>query len=212
MVIIMFSVKTMTENEIEILKSKFICHLYPVKNLIEVNKILSQIRKEYHDASHNCYAYVIGQNKELQKCSDDGEPQKTAGSPMLNALLMNDLTNVLAVVTRYFGGTLLGAGGLTRAYSSSVVECINKAKLYEICQMMRFVISIDYTQYSLLEEELKKHDIINEMFGSTIDITLGVALNKINEFKSVFTSVTRGKGIIKEDNLYIGLKSTERDM
>ena len=67
MVIIMFSVKTMTENEIEILKSKFICHLYPVKNLIEDNKILSQIRKEYHDASHNCYAYVIGQNKELQK-------------------------------------------------------------------------------------------------------------------------------------------------
>jgi putative IMPACT (imprinted ancient) family translation regulator len=78
--------------------------------------------------------------------------------------------------------------------------------------MMRFVISIDYTQYSLLEDELKKHDIINEMFGSTIDITLGVALNQINEFKSVFTSVTRGKGIIKEDNLYIGLKSTERDM
>ncbi|MCR5786819.1 MAG: YigZ family protein [Acholeplasmatales bacterium] len=202
----MLSIKEEYENEIEILKSRFICHLYPVKNIIEVNNILSKVRKKYNDATHNCYAYVIGDMKQLQKCSDDGEPQKTAGAPMLNALLMNDLTNVLAVVTRYFGGTLLGAGGLTRAYSNSVVECINKANLYELCLMTRFVISIDYTQYSLLEDELRNHDIINEVFGSSIDITLGIKQDEISHFKNVFTSITRGHGILKEDNTYLGLK------
>ncbi len=202
----MLSIKEEYENEIEILKSRFICHLYPVKNIIEVNNILSKVRKKYNDATHNCYAYVIGDMKQLQKCSDDGEPQKTAGAPMLNALLMNDLTNVLAVVTRYFGGTLLGAGGLTRAYSNSVVECINKANLYELCLMTRFVISIDYTQYSLLEDELRNHDIINEVFGYSIAITFGIKQDEISHFKNVFTSITRGHGILKEDNTYLGLK------
>lgn len=108
-------------------KSKFYGRLFPVQTPEEAQAIVDDCKKKYWDASHNCSAYVIGKMGELSRCSDDGEPQGTAGVPMLEALKKSGLVNVLAVVTRYFGGTLLGAGGLVRAYTSGVSEAVKAA-------------------------------------------------------------------------------------
>lgn len=125
---------------------------------------------------------------------------------MLNVLEKNNLCNILAITTRYFGGTLLGAGGLVRAYSNSVIEALNHTEIFEITSLQKIIISIDYPYYSLLEEEIKKYDVINIRFSDSVDITLGVDLNKVDEFKVLFQNVTRGKGLFIVDNIYNGLK------
>ena len=109
-------------NEININKSRFICYLAPVKSVDEANEYLQNIRKKHYDATHNCYAYIIGEKGEISKNSDDGEPSQTAGPPIYNVLQKNNLTNIIAIVTRYYGGIKLGAGGLIRAYGSSVSQ------------------------------------------------------------------------------------------
>ena len=124
-------IKDTYENTIVIQKSEFITRLFRVNSIEEVEEKLAYVRKKHYDARHNCYAYILGDNQEIQKASDDGEPSKTAGAPMLDVLKKNNMTNILAIVTRYFGGILLGAGGLVRAYSSSVSECLKLAKLYD---------------------------------------------------------------------------------
>ena len=128
--VIFMLIKDTVENTIIIQKSEFITRLFRVNNIDEVNLKLQEIRKKHYDAKHNCYAYILGDNQEIQKASDDGEPQKTAGFPMLDVLKKNNLTNILAITTRYFGGILLGSGGLIRAYSSSVSEALKKAVFY----------------------------------------------------------------------------------
>lgn len=115
---------TPCEIEIEIKKSRFIGRLFPVADLDEAGEILASLKKRYWDATHNCSAMIVG---EYTRCSDDGEPAGTAGVPMLEALKHSGLSDILAVVTRYFGGTLLGAGGLVRAYTRGVSECVAAA-------------------------------------------------------------------------------------
>ncbi len=128
----MLRIKGMYENEIVIEKSRFITRIFRVDSIDNVNNILEEIRKKHYDATHNCYAYILGDNQEIQKCSDDGEPQKTAGFPMMDVLKKNNLTNVLVIVTRYFGGVLLGTGGLVRAYSNSLLQAIEKSEKIKI--------------------------------------------------------------------------------
>ena len=106
--------------------SKFLSFLYPVSSVDEVKEYLTQLKKKYYDATHHCYAYIIGYDKETFRMNDDGEPSSTAGKPIYWQLQANDLTNVLLVVVRYFGGTLLGAGLLTRSYLKSAKEVIKK--------------------------------------------------------------------------------------
>lgn len=108
-------------------KSKFICHLFPVSNQDEITEILKAEKKKYFDARHHCYAFILGDDGNDYKCSDDGEPSGTAGRPMLEILQRERLTDILCVVTRYFGGTLLGTGGLVRAYSESLKDAIDKS-------------------------------------------------------------------------------------
>lgn len=119
------------QHEIIIEKSRFICTLRKVESEVEATDYLKAIKKQYWDATHNCSAYIIGMNMEQQRSSDDGEPSGTAGIPMLEVLKKRGLHNVLAVVTRYFGGVKLGAGGLIRAYGRSVSEAIDAAGLAE---------------------------------------------------------------------------------
>ena len=114
----MYSIKETTKNTIEIKKSKFITILYRINNVEEVNTILYKVSSKYSDATHVCYAYILNN---IEKCSDNGEPSGTAGLPILNVLKKKNLTNILAIVIRYFGGIKLGAGGLVRAYSNSIV-------------------------------------------------------------------------------------------
>ena len=122
-------------------KSKFYGRLYPAESMEQAQEILDGLKKQFWDASHNCSAMIFGQMREFSRCSDDGEPQGTAGMPMLETLRGSGLTNILAVVTRYFGGTLLGTGGLVRAYGSSVSLALQAAR--KICYKPRVVFSLE---------------------------------------------------------------------
>jgi len=201
----MYRINEEIENTIIIQKSEFITHLYRVNSQDDVINILALVKKKYYDATHNCYAYIIGNNQEIQKCSDDGEPSQTAGSPMMDVLKKNNMTNVLVIVTRYFGGILLGAGGLVRAYSQAVSSILDKIELYQIQELQKILISISYPEYSLLEESINQFDVINSRFSQSVDISLGIPLNSLEYFETEFRNVTRGKGILIKDNIYYGI-------
>ena len=119
------------EAEISEKKSRFIAHIAPAQTEEEAQAFIEKIKKQYWDARHNCWAYSIGEKQPALRCSDDGEPSGTAGKPMLEVLTGQELHNVVAVVTRYFGGIKLGAGGLTRAYSQAVAEALKEANIVE---------------------------------------------------------------------------------
>lgn len=192
--------KTYQEKQ-EIKKSEFICTLIPVSSLDEVNDNLSLIRKKYYDATHNCYAYILGNKGEIVKCSDDGEPSQTAGVVILEALKKNELTNILAVVTRYFGGIKLGAGGLVRAYASSTslaIQTIEKQKI-EDCQEL--TIEVSYPNYNLIEKYLKEFKETNKSFESIITINLIIPLSKIDELVSKLIEVTKNDIVLVKGNI-----------
>ena len=156
------------ENTIIINKSKFIAQAFRVDSLEEIEDILSRIRKKYYDATHNCYAYRLGEN--IQKMSDDGEPAKTAGAPMLDVLLKQDVTNILVIVTRYFGGTLLGAGGLVRAYSSSTSEVLKGVTFYTLKPQKKFILTVSYSSYQTLTKMFPYIKIEKTSFMSEVTI------------------------------------------
>lgn len=122
-------------------KSRFIANIFHVENVTEADEKIKQINKKYYDAKHNCYAYIVDG---IEKCSDDGEPSKTAGAPMLDVLKKNQFTNVLVIVTRYFGGILLGTGGLVRAYSEATKRAIENSDVVEIVSGERYIIEVSY--------------------------------------------------------------------
>lgn len=189
----MYKIKDKIENTIIIKKSKFICQIFRVDSIEEINEILANTRKKYYDATHNCYAYILGDNQDIQKASDDGEPQKTAGGPMLDVLKKNNLTNVLAIVTRYFGGTLLGAGGLIRAYSTSVSEALENIKLYVDKLQTKFNLTISYSDYNNVLN-IKDINIIETSFLNDVIIIGSIDLDKFDDlenmlYKNKITSV-----------------------
>ena len=122
-------------------KSRFIANIFYVENVTEADEKIKQINKKYYDAKHNCYAYIVDG---IEKCSDDGEPSKTAGAPILDILKKNQFTNVLVIVTRYFGGILLGTGGLVRAYSEATKRAIENSDVVEIVSGERYIIEVSY--------------------------------------------------------------------
>jgi uncharacterized YigZ family protein len=153
------------EDEIVEKKSRFIATVIPVENEEEALEFIEKTKKKYWDARHNCFAYVIGERGQLQRCSDDGEPNGTAGKPMLDVLLGNELRNVAVVVTRYFGGTLLGTGGLVRAYSQAVKAGLQASVVITKILGVKLHIETDYTtfgkiQYILAQRELKILDTV----------------------------------------------------
>lgn len=201
MVINLKYIKNTVSNEIIIEKSRFITSLYRVENIDEINSILSQTRKKYYDATHNCFAYILGDNAEVSKASDDGEPSKTAGFPILDVLKKNELTNVLCIVTRYFGGILLGAGGLVRAYSSSCAEVCKKASLLEKRCLNKLIIKMDYSSYNTIITKLDAM-ILDQSFGSDVTIVVAVSPDKLSSTSDYINSVTRGSAIITDDGIH----------
>ncbi|MDE7263085.1 MAG: YigZ family protein [Anaeroplasmataceae bacterium] len=141
------------ENTIVIQKSRFIAEAYRVNSLEEIEEILGLIRRKYYDASHHCFAYRL--NASIQKISDDGEPAKTAGAPILDVILKQDLTNILVVVTRYFGGILLGAGGLVRAYSGATSAVLDNTLKYQVEEQIKFQITCSYSSYQTILKMMK---------------------------------------------------------
>ena len=142
--------------EIKIKNSIFICRLYPAETQKQTKEIIREISSKYSDATHNCTAYIVSDSEGY---NDDGEPGGTAGKPMINALRKNDLHNIVAIVTRYFGGIKLGSGGLVRAYNKSVIEAINESNIIEIEYYDLFEIIFDYNNLKEVEQELRTYKI-----------------------------------------------------
>lgn len=152
----MKSIRKITTYKWIIKKSEFICTLIPCNNEEEIDKIIHQYQEKYHDANHNCIAYIVGNQK---RANDNGEPSGTAGLPMLDVLEKNNLTNIIAIVTRYFGGIKLGAGGLTRAYRQSVADALKEADIVEKFSVPLYKITIDYSYTKKFEHLLKVHKV-----------------------------------------------------
>ena len=144
----------------EIKKSRFICHAKRVYSEEEARDFITAIKKEHYKATHNCSAFIIGERSEIKRTSDDGEPSGTAGVPMLGVLENHNLTNVCVVVTRYFGGIKLGAGGLIRAYAGSVALAVKEIGIIEIKEQVGIAIQMSYAQYQEYSNFLKEHDLI----------------------------------------------------
>ena len=161
----MYSIKDNIENTIEIKKSKFITKLYRVNNIKDTNDILDRINKEYSDATHVCYAYILGNT---EKCSDNGEPSGTAGIPILNVLKKKNLSNILAVVIRYFGGIKLGAGGLVRAYSNSIVEALTLSTQIELTLGYLIELEFSYDNLKLIDYILIDKNIIKKEYNDNV--------------------------------------------
>ena len=179
------------EDEIVEKKSRFIATVIPVENEEEALEFIEKTKKKYWDARHNCFAYVIGERGQLQRCSDDGEPNGTAGKPMLDVLLGNELRNVAVVVTRYFGGTLLGTGGLVRAYSQAVKAGLQASVVITKILGVKLHIETDYTtfgkiQYILAQRELK---ILDTVYSDKVE--LEVLIPK-TELEQVMHAITEG--------------------
>ncbi len=153
------SIKTDLINEIIIEKSRFICKLVPVQSAEEAEIKLNEIKKEHWDATHNCSAYIIGWKQEVAKCRDDGEPSRTAGFPMLEVLKNNNMTNILAVVTRYFGGIKLGAGGLVRAYGNSVSKALECATFTTIKNVTDVSVVLKYPEFETVKYYLDNNEL-----------------------------------------------------
>lgn len=148
------------EAEIIEKKSKFIANVYNIQGKEEAEEKIKQLKKKYYDAKHNCFAFsVLENNQEIQKCSDDGEPSGTAGSPILNVIKKNNLQNILIVVTRYFGGILLGTGGLTRAYSGVAIKAIESSKLIAKEEGLEVKVEINYTDNEKFKYYCEKNNI-----------------------------------------------------
>ena len=155
------------ESEINVKKSQFICHLFPTKNKKESKEIILKVNKQYNDATHNCTAYIVSDGEGFD---DNGEPGGTAGKPMINVLRKNDLHNVTAVVTRYFGGIKLGAGGLVRAYSKSVLEAINEAEILEVESYDVYTLTFEYSDIKLADGEVRNNnlEVINKDYSDKV--------------------------------------------
>ena len=166
-------------------KSKFIANFFYVETVEEAEKIIKDTKKKYFDARHNCVAYrVIENGQVIEKSSDDGEHSGTAGAPMLNILQKNELANVLIIVTRYFGGILLGTGGLVRAYSGSLLDAIEKSKKITKCLGQEFEIVVDYSEFENFKYYCKKNDINIEKIEYREDIVCIISMQ--NSKKEVF--------------------------
>lgn len=188
------------EGEIVEKKSRFIAHVYPVTDESQALEFIETCKKQYWDARHNCYAYVIGKKQELQRFSDDGEPSGTAGKPILEVLLGEDLHNTLVIVTRYFGGTLLGTGGLVRAYSAATKAGLENSVITEKCLGKKMLIQTDYNglgkiQYILAEMDLP---ILHTEYTDSVEMTALIPVWKLQEFEKRLTEATAGKGIWEE--------------
>ena len=158
-------------------KSKFIANVFYVKNVEEAENFIKNIRKKYYDARHNPFAYCVSENGDIiTKVNDDGEPSKTAGAPILNVITGKELTNILIIVTRYFGGILLGTGGLVKAYTNASLEALRNAE-YVIEQLgIELKIKIEYIDLEKIKYYCKKNDIniINIEYSNLIEVTLEV--------------------------------------
>jgi len=190
------TVKQSSEIEHVVKRSKFLGRCFPVSCEQEALILLEKLRKQHWDATHNCYAYSIGETGAIARFSDDGEPSGTAGMPMLEAMRRIGITNALVVVTRYFGGILLGAGGLVRAYTAATVAAIEAAGQIEMRQCCAFSLSIPYNRWGKMEIILRELAQVEEVrYGSMVEVDAWVLCEEIERFRKKI--IDRSDGTIE---------------
>ncbi|MBI0577709.1 YigZ family protein [Neobacillus cucumis] len=198
-----YTVKESGEHEIVIQKSRFIAHIKRVETEAAAQDFIQTIKKEHWDATHNCSAYLIGENDQIQKANDDGEPSGTAGVPILEVLKKKNLKDTAVVVTRYFGGIKLGAGGLIRAYGKATSEGISATGVVERKLMKVMHVTVDYTWLGKLENELRSsvYTIKEIHYLDTVEFEVFVEEGEIEQFNNWITEMTNGQGKISEGEI-----------
>ncbi len=189
-------------------KSRFIATLRPVESEEEAYAFIEEMRKKYWDATHNCSAFVVGERGELARCSDDGEPSQTAGRPMLDVLLGEEIRNVCAVVTRYFGGTLLGTGGLVRAYSGAVKEGLAHCTVVTKRLAKELAVTTDYSGVGKIQYLAAQSGIttLDSQYGADVTFSFLVPTGQADSFMALLTEGTNGRCAMEvKRELYYGL-------
>lgn len=191
-------------------KSRFIAHVFPVESREEADAFLAEIREKYKDATHNVPAMVIGDKSQIQWASDDGEPQGTSGAPMVQMMVKEGLTNLIVVVTRYFGGIKLGTGGLVRAYTSSAKLVLEAAGVCSVREMAELTVKIDYPYLAKIqnmaseqldleeadregEENLSNFRIANIQYTDKIEMKIQTFPGSLTNVELLFQNITSGK-------------------
>lgn len=188
------------EDEIVEKKSRFIATVVPVETEEEALTFIEAMRKKYWNATHNCFAYVIGERGQVQRCSDDGEPGGTAGKPMLDVLLGEEVRNVAVVVTRYFGGTLLGTGGLVRAYSSATQAGLAASMIITKILGVKLNVKTDYTGLGKIQYILGQRGItiLNSVYTENVELEVLIPGTEVGAVKAEIIEGTNGKAQITE--------------
>ena len=193
-----FTIKDKKRSKLKVKGSIFIATAFAVKREDEVKTRSDEIKKEFFDATHNCYAYKIGLTPdEISKASDAGEPKGTAGKPILSAIQSKNLTNVLVVVTRYFGGTKLGTGGLSKAYHQSALEVLNLCEIVRKFPTLSIVLALPLTFYGMVNRLIKNFDlsVTKSDFseGEKMKLEVKIRKSQLDEFKRKIMDLTEGK-------------------
>ncbi|MGW6906147.1 YigZ family protein [Streptomyces sp. NPDC054940] len=181
-------------HETEVNRSRFICALAPAATEQEAQEFLAAVRKEHADATHNCWAYVIGADAAIQKASDDGEPGGTAGVPMLQMLLRRDMRYVVAVVTRYYGGVKLGAGGLIRAYGGAVGEALDTLGTLTRRRFRLATVTVDHQRAGKVQNDLRStgREVRDVRYAEAVTIEIGLPEAEVEAFRGWLADVTAG--------------------
>lgn len=194
----MLSIDKIYTNEIVINKSRFICKLYPINNTDEIDKILNDIKKEYKGATHYCYSFITKNN---QKYNDDGEPTGTAGLPILNVLKNHNLENVVAIVIRYFGGIKLGAGGLLRAYTKAVSDCLAISNIIEKKEGLIILLEISYDNLNKLYKLIDEDNIKEKEYSDNLILTIHILKDKYEKIKDELNNLC--VNITEKESIYL---------
>ncbi|CDC70060.1 MAG TPA: YigZ family protein [Acholeplasmatales bacterium] len=186
----MNTIKKEVKTIYEINKSRFITNIKPVKSVNEAKSFFLNIKKEFNDATHNVTVYIIGKTGEAGHYNDDGEPSGTAGLPVLDVFRKNEITNFACVVTRYFGGIKLGAGGLVRAYSTAASLALKEAQICEIIEYITLEIELNYPYLDIIENRLKNIEIISREFSTNVKLIIKIPQNNFEEIKNMLVYIT----------------------
>lgn len=205
------TIKAPAEAEYVIKKSRFIGRVFPVESLEEAQSIIDETKKKYWDATHNCSACITGISGEYSRCSDDGEPQGTAGVPMLEAIRMSGFTNVLCIVTRYFGGIKLGAGGLVRAYVKGVSEAMKQARKIELKPCDIYKTEMSFKAWGRAESAIRMESfaIKKIKYAENVQAEIGVFDGQERRFFKLISELTGGKAIpekLREEYIEVSIQ------
>jgi len=196
--------------EIVIKKSRFICILMPLNQIQDIETGRDEAKQKYPGANHYCFAYRLRQDGSLvERCSDDGEPGGTAGWPMLNVLAQKDLENIMAIVVRYFGGTLLGTGGLVKAYTQSVQSALDKARIICMEYSQKILLTLDYNCYGSFEKYFHSTlaEITDIQYADRINLEIWVAIDKLDDFMAKIEDLSSGTATMRLcEQAFVGRK------